>query len=79
MSSETTVSKRWQTAIPAAIRDALDIKIGQKIAWLKLGNLVTLIPVPENPIKAFIGRSKGLTDALIEERKKERARERGKH
>lgn len=78
MTIKTTVSKRGQTAVPAEICKKYNIKAGQKIAWLDLGNMVTVLPMPENPIKAFRGSSKGMLKTLMEERKKERERERGK-
>lgn len=78
METETTVSKRWQTAVPAEICHKYGIKAGQKIAWLDLGNLITILPMPKDSIKAFRGSSKDLLKNLLIERKKERERERGK-
>ncbi|MCX5749631.1 MAG: AbrB/MazE/SpoVT family DNA-binding domain-containing protein [Candidatus Saganbacteria bacterium] len=75
MTIKTTVSKRGQTAVPAEICNKYGIKAGQKIAWLDLGNMVSVVPVPENPIKSFRGSSSGLYKTLISERKKERKRE----
>ena len=75
MTIKTTVSKRGQTAVPAEICDKYEIKAGQKIAWLDLGNMVSVMPVPEDPIASFRGSSSGLSKALIRERKKDRKRE----
>lgn len=75
---KTTVSKRWQTAVPAEICKKYGIKAGQKIAWLDLGNMITILPLPKDSIKSFRGSSRGLLKALFEERKKEREREHGK-
>jgi len=78
MTIKTTVSKRWQTAVPSEICHKYSIKAGQKIAWLDLGNMITIMPMPNDPIKNFRGSSKGLLKKLIEERKKEREREQRK-
>lgn len=78
MTIKTTVSKRWQTAVPSEICHKYGIKAGQKIAWLDLGNMITILPMPSDSIKSFRGSSKGLLNTLIKERKKERERERGK-
>ncbi len=78
METETTVSRRWQTAVPAEICRKYGIKAGQKIAWLDLGNLITILPVPKHPVKAFRGSSSDLLKTLLTERKKERKRERGR-
>lgn len=78
MTIETTISKRGQTAVPAEICKKYGIKSGQKIAWLDLGDMITVIPVPKDPVKAFRGSSQGLLKALLSERKKERDKERGR-
>lgn len=78
MTIKTTVSKRWQTAVPAEICQKYGIKAGQKIAWLDLGNMITILPAPKDSIKAFRGSSNDLLKTLLAERKRERERERGK-
>jgi bifunctional DNA-binding transcriptional regulator/antitoxin component of YhaV-PrlF toxin-antitoxin module len=78
MTHKTTVSKRWQTAVPADICQKYNIKAGQKIAWLDLGNMITILPVASDPIKKFRKSSSGLLKTLLAERKKEREKEREK-
>jgi len=75
---KTTVSKRGQTTVPAEICEKYGIKAGQKIAWLDLGNMITILPLPKDSIGAFRGSSKGLLKELLAMRRKERERERGK-
>lgn len=75
MTIKTTISKRGQTAVPADICKKYGIEAGHKIAWLDLGNMITIMPVPRSPIKSFRGSSSNLLKTLIEERKKERERE----
>jgi bifunctional DNA-binding transcriptional regulator/antitoxin component of YhaV-PrlF toxin-antitoxin module len=78
MTIKTTVSKRGQTAVPAEICKKYGIKSGQKIAWLDLDSVISVMPVSDDPIKAFRGTSKGLNKVLLSERKKERDKERAK-
>jgi len=69
---KSVVSTRGQTAIPAAIRKRFQIKEKTKLEWIIEGDSITIIPIPEDPIKAFKGKLKGTTKTLIEERKRER-------
>lgn len=78
MTIKTTVSKRGQTAVPAEICQKYGIKAGQKIAWLDLGNMITILPMPKDEVTSFRGSSRGLLKTLLAERKKEREREHGK-
>lgn len=72
----TTLSERGQTAVPALIREKFNLKPGQQIEWVEDGKAIHLLPVPEDPIKHFRGKSQGLTKVLLNNRKKERDRER---
>lgn len=74
---ETTVSRRGQTVVPAAIRQRHNIKEGDQLVWIDDGQTIRVIPVPADPIKALRGSGKGqnLTAKLLEERRKDRERE----
>lgn len=72
---KTKVSDRFQTVVPSRIRKKYNIAPGSYLIWQEQGNAILLVPVPENPIKEFRGKSKGLTRALLEERKQEREHE----
>jgi AbrB family looped-hinge helix DNA binding protein len=74
---ETIVSRRGQTVVPAAIRARYKIKDGDRLVWIDDGQTIRLIPVPADPVKALRGSGKGqnLTAKLLEERRKDRARE----
>jgi AbrB family looped-hinge helix DNA binding protein len=74
---ETTVTRRGQTNIPAAIRRRHDIKEGDRITWLDDGETIRIVPVPADPISALRGSGRGhsLLDALLSERQKDRERD----
>jgi AbrB family looped-hinge helix DNA binding protein len=73
---QSTVSERGQTSIPAEIRKELNLKAKTKLAWMVDGDLIIIMPIPDDPIKAFRGKSKGLTEALLKSRREERELER---
>ena len=72
---KTTLSERGQTAVPALIREKFDMKPGQQIEWVEDGKAIHLLPIPKNPLKRFRGSSRGLTNALLLHRRKERLKE----
>ncbi len=73
----TTVTKRAQTVIPAAIRKRYGIKGGDFLEWVDDGQVIKVIPIPADPIKALRGcaRGEGLVERLLEARRKDRERE----
>lgn len=73
---ESTVTVRGQTAIPAAIRKRYNIKPKTKIEWIDDGHTITVMPIPQDPIKALKGKYKdaNLLQALLKSRKEERKR-----
>jgi bifunctional DNA-binding transcriptional regulator/antitoxin component of YhaV-PrlF toxin-antitoxin module len=73
---ESTVTVRGQTAIPAAIRKRYNINPKTKIEWIDDGHTITVMPIPQDPIKALKGRYKdaNLLQALLRSRKEERKR-----
>jgi AbrB family looped-hinge helix DNA binding protein len=72
----TKISKRGQVSVPAEVRKKLQIGPNTKLAWIIEGDAVKIIPLPADPIKAFRGSgTKGLTQKLQDERKKDRLRE----
>ena len=73
----STVTVRGQISIPAEIRKRHHITAHTKMAWLDDGHIITVLPVPENPIKALRGKFKDvdLLGLLLKERAEERNRE----
>ncbi len=74
---ESTVTVRGQTAIPAAIRKRYNIKPKTKLEWIDDGHTITVLPIPQDTIKALKGRFKdaSLREALIKSRQEERRRD----
>ena len=64
---QTTLTRRWQTVVPAEIRRALHINEGDKLVWIFDGTDLRVLPVPSNPIAALRGSGKGqkLTEKLL--------------
>lgn len=71
---QTSVTKRGQTVIPAAIRKKYHIGAGVHLIWLDDGETIRVVPVPHDPIPSLRGCGKGekSTEHLLEERKKDR-------
>lgn len=70
----TTVTKRAQTVVPASIRERHGIKGGDFLEWIDEGQVIKVIPIPADPIKALRGCARGerLTEKLIESRREDR-------
>jgi AbrB family looped-hinge helix DNA binding protein len=73
----TIVSSRGQTAIPAKIRRKYGIKGNSKLQWIDEGGVITVVPISDDPIKSFRGKSKGknLVKSLLENRREEREKD----
>jgi AbrB family looped-hinge helix DNA binding protein len=75
---QTTLSKRGQTVIPAAIRKRHHILEGDKLVWIDDGETLKIVPVSGDPVRALKGIAKGenLMKELMRYRREERERER---
>ena len=73
----TTVTKRAQTVVPAAIRERYGIKGGDSLEWIDDGQVIKVIPIPQDPVEALRGcaRGEGLLERLLESRREDRNRE----
>jgi AbrB family looped-hinge helix DNA binding protein len=75
---DSTVSKRWQTVIPASIRRRHNIREGDSLEWIDDGETIRVVPIPADPVAALRGRAKGerLSQKLLKARAEDRQRER---
>ena len=77
--NQTVVSVRGQTVIPQEIREQLGIRPKSKLVWSAQDGVITVIPIPEDPIEASFGMLAGTGYTLedfVAERRQERALER---
>jgi AbrB family looped-hinge helix DNA binding protein len=73
------ISQKGWVVIPADLRRKYDLKPGDEVHVVDYGGVLSLIPSSEDPLEVAAGMLKcetSLTEALLEERKQERARER---
>lgn len=76
------VSTKGWVVIPKALRDKHGIKEGAQIQVVEYGDILALVPLPEDPIEALHGMLAGessLTADLLAERAQERASEEAGH
>lgn len=69
---KSRVTSKGQTVIPKAVRKALGIKEGTELAWSILGHTITVVPIPEDPIRALKGILKGMEEISVEDLLKDR-------
>ena len=74
---QTVVTERGQVSIPSPLRKKFHLIPGTGVEWLEMSGGIFLMPVPRDPIAVFrgSGRGRGSTQQLLEERRKERVRE----
>lgn len=73
----TTVSKRYQTVVPAALRERYQIKKGDHLEWIDDGMVIKLIPIPADPITTLRGSARGeqLVEKLLQARREDKSLE----
>lgn len=74
---QTAVTKRGQTVIPASIRKRHQIQEGDYLVWIDDGEVIRVIPVSQDPIRALRGSGRGehLVERLLIARQEDRSRE----
>ena len=73
------ISQKGWVVIPAKIRKKYNLKPGDEVHVIDYGGVLSLIPASEDPLEYSSGMLKGessLIEALMEERQRERERER---
>jgi bifunctional DNA-binding transcriptional regulator/antitoxin component of YhaV-PrlF toxin-antitoxin module len=75
---QSTLSSRGQTAVPAKIRKKFHLEPQSRLEWLITGDVLTVIPIPKDPIRAFRGSLKGryTGEKFLKDRRQDRERER---
>ncbi len=76
--STVTVSKKGWVVIPRDIRERYGIKPGDKVVIVDYAGRIAIFPAMKDPVREIRGLLKGgpsLTQALLEERRKEREAE----
>lgn len=60
--------------MPALIRERYNIQDGDYLEWIDDGQVIKVIPIPADPIKALRGSAKGerLTEKLLASRQGDR-------
>ena len=73
-----TVSAKGWVVIPKPIREKHGLKKGSRVQVLDSGQMLVIVPLPDDPIEALHGMFAGgpsLTRELLAEREMERVRE----
>ncbi len=52
---EVKVTRQGQTTIPKEIRDKYGIEEGDMVLYMDVGDHITLLPVPKDPLKILEG------------------------
>ena len=75
------VSTKGWVVIPKELREKYGLKKGTRVQVVDYGDLLALVPLPDDPVEALHGMLEGgtsLTEDLLAERARERAREEGR-
>jgi AbrB family looped-hinge helix DNA binding protein len=76
-----TVSNKGWVVIPAELRKKYNLLPGTQVVIVDYGGVLSIVPALKNPVKQGRGLLKGLpslTKDLLQERKREKARESGR-
>lgn len=79
MATATVSAKGW-VVIPKEYREKYGFKPGTKVQFIDYGGVLSIVPVPEDPIEAAYGMLKHLggpplTQEIVEEHRRELERE----
>ena len=72
------VSTKGWVVIPKDLREKYGLKQGMRVKIVDYGDLLALVPLPDDPVEALHGMLEGgpsMTADLLAERARERARE----
>jgi len=77
MKAKVRISSKGWVVIPARLRKKYDLKPGTHVHFVDYGGVISLVPASADPVTHAAGMLKGrgsLTEAILEERRKERRR-----
>ncbi len=66
MQAQTTLSSKFQLAIPKEIREEMHLEAGQKFAFLRKGDILQLVPL--RPLESFFNIAPGANTGLERDR-----------
>lgn len=71
---KTKLTKRGQTVVPAEIRKRFKLDTSSSLVWMIEGDIITVLPIPDNPVKMLKGNMKGQMSfkKFLEDRKSDR-------
>ncbi len=76
------ISSKGQIVIPRTVREKLDLRQGDQLSIVLADGKIILEPLERHPLLALQGALKegsSLTEALLEERRRDRAKEDSRH
>ena len=70
----TSVTRKGQTVVPAAIRKRFNIKPNSKLVWSTDGKVIEVTPIPTDPIRALRGSTekRGFLRELLKSRREDK-------
>jgi AbrB family looped-hinge helix DNA binding protein len=76
----STVSEKGWVVIPKEMRERYGLKKGSKVSITDCDGIISITPVPDDPVKALQGKFRGwpLTKDLVEFRRQEATSEAAK-
>jgi len=74
---KTSVTRKGQTVVPAALRKRFNIGPNSQLVWSTDGKVIEVTPIPPDPIRALRGSTekRRLLRALLKRRKEDKALE----
>lgn len=69
MAYESRVTRQGQTTIPKDLRDKYQIKEGDKIIYVDVGDHMAVLPVPKEPLKVLEGLKLDVRESVYKMRK----------
>lgn len=72
-SAESVVGDSGRTEIPAAVRKRHDIQPGDQLIWIDDGEVIRVVPMPKDPLRAFGGEGEdSLLRDLLDRRRRDK-------